>query len=59
MTCSKFRWPRKPSFLLVGQSAQGNKRRHRHEDRSGAVLTIRMPVVPEIVVERQPAMAHG
>ena len=28
-------------------------------DRSGAVLTIRMPVVPEIVVERQPVMAHG
>jgi two-component system sensor histidine kinase KdpD len=28
-------------------------------DRSGAVLTIRMPVVPEIVVERRPVMAHG
>jgi len=28
-------------------------------DRSGAVLTIRMPVVPEIDVTRQPAMAHG
>jgi two-component system, OmpR family, sensor histidine kinase KdpD len=28
-------------------------------DRSGAVLTIRMPVVPEIDVARQPAMAHG
>jgi len=25
MTCSKFRWPRKPSFLLVGQSAQETK----------------------------------
>ena len=28
-------------------------------DRSGAVLTIRMPVVPEIEAARQPAMAHG
>jgi two-component system, OmpR family, sensor histidine kinase KdpD len=28
-------------------------------DRSGAVLTIRMPVVPEIAAERQPVMAHG
>jgi two-component system, OmpR family, sensor histidine kinase KdpD len=28
-------------------------------DRSGAVLTIRMPVVPEIVAKRQPALAHG
>jgi two-component system sensor histidine kinase KdpD len=28
-------------------------------DRSGAVLTIRMPVVPEIAAERQPALAHG
>src|SRR5499427_253106 len=28
-------------------------------DRSGAVLTIRMPVVPEIDVARQPVMAHG
>ncbi|MBV8935912.1 MAG: sensor histidine kinase KdpD [Alphaproteobacteria bacterium] len=28
-------------------------------DRSGAVLTIRMPVVPEIDAARQPAMAHG
>jgi two-component system sensor histidine kinase KdpD len=28
-------------------------------DRSGAVLTIRMPVVPEIDVKRQPALAHG
>jgi two-component system sensor histidine kinase KdpD len=28
-------------------------------DRSGAVLTIRMPVVPEIPAERQPALAHG
>src|SRR5215471_4032845 len=28
-------------------------------DRSGAVLTIRMPVVPEIDVVRRPAMAHG
>ena len=28
-------------------------------DRSGAVLTIRMPVVPEIDVVRQAAMAHG
>jgi two-component system sensor histidine kinase KdpD len=28
-------------------------------DRSGAVLTIRMPVVPEIKVERRTAMAHG
>src|SRR5689334_283307 len=28
-------------------------------DRSGAVLTIRMPVVPEIAAAREPAMAHG
>jgi two-component system, OmpR family, sensor histidine kinase KdpD len=28
-------------------------------DRSGAVFTIRMPVVPEIGAKRQPAMAHG
>jgi len=28
-------------------------------DRSGAVLMIRMPVVPEVTVERQPIMAHG
>ena len=28
-------------------------------DRSGALLTIRMPVVPEIVAKRQPVMAHG
>jgi len=28
-------------------------------DRSGAVLTIRMPVVPEITAKRQPALAHG
>ncbi len=28
-------------------------------DRSGAVLTIRMPVVPEIRAEPQPALAHG
>ena len=28
-------------------------------DRSGAVLTIRMPVVPEIKLERRAAMAHG
>ena len=28
-------------------------------DRSGAVLTIRMPVVPEITTARQPVMAHG
>jgi len=28
-------------------------------DRSGAVLTIRMPVVPEIAAERQPALVHG
>jgi two-component system sensor histidine kinase KdpD len=28
-------------------------------DRSGAVLTIRMPVVPEISATREPAMAHG
>ena len=28
-------------------------------DRSGAVLTIRMPVVPEIGAERQSALAHG
>jgi two-component system sensor histidine kinase KdpD len=28
-------------------------------DRSGAVLTIRMPVVPEIPAVRQPALAHG
>jgi two-component system, OmpR family, sensor histidine kinase KdpD len=28
-------------------------------DRSGAVLMIRMPVVPEIRAERQPVMAHG
>jgi len=28
-------------------------------DRSGAVLTIRMPVVPEVAVERRPVMAHG
>ncbi len=28
-------------------------------DRSGAVLTIRMPVVPEITTERRTVMAHG
>jgi two-component system, OmpR family, sensor histidine kinase KdpD len=28
-------------------------------DRSGAVLTIRMPVVPEITTKREPALAHG
>jgi two-component system, OmpR family, sensor histidine kinase KdpD len=28
-------------------------------DRAGAVLTIRMPVVPEIGAKRQPALAHG
>ena len=28
-------------------------------DRSGAVLTIRMPVVPEITAAREPVMAHG
>jgi hypothetical protein len=28
-------------------------------DGSGAVLTIRMPVVPEIPAVRQPALAHG
>jgi two-component system, OmpR family, sensor histidine kinase KdpD len=28
-------------------------------DRSGAVLTIRMPVVPEIGAEKQSALAHG
>ena len=28
-------------------------------DRSGAVLTIRMPVVPEITARREPALAHG
>jgi two-component system, OmpR family, sensor histidine kinase KdpD len=28
-------------------------------DRSGAVLTIRMPVVPEISAKREPALAHG
>jgi two-component system sensor histidine kinase KdpD len=28
-------------------------------DRSGAVLTIRMPVVPEIGVKQEPALAHG
>ncbi|MBV8090107.1 MAG: sensor histidine kinase KdpD [Alphaproteobacteria bacterium] len=28
-------------------------------DRSGAVLTIRMPVVPEITAKREPALAHG
>jgi two-component system sensor histidine kinase KdpD len=28
-------------------------------DRSGAVLTIRMPVVPEIPAEREPELAHG
>ena len=28
-------------------------------DRSGAVLTIRMPVVPELTAPLQPAMAHG
>jgi two-component system sensor histidine kinase KdpD len=28
-------------------------------DRSGAVLTIRMPVVPEISAKREPVMAHG
>ena len=28
-------------------------------DRSGAVLTIRMPVEPEIAAARQPALAHG
>jgi len=34
-------------------------RRPQPARRSGAVLTIRMPVVPEIVVERQPVLAHG
>ena len=28
-------------------------------DRSGAVLTIRMPVVPEISAKREPELAHG
>ena len=28
-------------------------------DRSGAVLTIRMPVVPEITATREPVLAHG
>ena len=28
-------------------------------DRSGAVLTIRMPVVPEITARREPVLAHG
>jgi two-component system sensor histidine kinase KdpD len=28
-------------------------------DRSGAVLTIRMPVVPEVAVGRRPVLAHG
>jgi two-component system, OmpR family, sensor histidine kinase KdpD len=28
-------------------------------DRSGAVLTIRMPVVPEISAKREPVMVHG
>src|ERR1700730_2687158 len=28
-------------------------------DRSGAVLTIRMPVVPELAAKRQPELAHG
>ena len=28
-------------------------------DRSGAVLMIRMPVVPEIAAQREPVMAHG
>jgi two-component system sensor histidine kinase KdpD len=28
-------------------------------DRSGAVLTIRMPVVPEIPAKREPELAHG
>ena len=28
-------------------------------DRSGAVFTIRMPVVPEVPAERQPVLAHG
>jgi two-component system sensor histidine kinase KdpD len=28
-------------------------------DRSGAVLTIRMPVVPEVETKRQPAIVHG
>jgi two-component system, OmpR family, sensor histidine kinase KdpD len=28
-------------------------------DRSGAVLTIRMPVVPEISAKREPVLAHG
>jgi two-component system, OmpR family, sensor histidine kinase KdpD len=28
-------------------------------DRSGAVLTIRMPVVPEVTAERREVMAHG
>jgi two-component system sensor histidine kinase KdpD len=28
-------------------------------DRPGAMLTIRMPVVPEIPAQRQPALAHG
>jgi len=28
-------------------------------DRSGAVLMIRMPVVPEIAAKREPVMAHG
>ena len=28
-------------------------------DRPGAVLTIRLPVVPEVAVKREPVMAHG
>jgi two-component system, OmpR family, sensor histidine kinase KdpD len=28
-------------------------------DRSRAMLTIRMPVVPEMPAKRQPVMAHG
>ena len=28
-------------------------------DRSGAVLTIRMPVVPELPAKREPELAHG
>jgi two-component system, OmpR family, sensor histidine kinase KdpD len=39
---------------LGGWIAARNRR-----DRSGAVLTIRMPVVPEIKTKQQTAMAHG
>jgi two-component system, OmpR family, sensor histidine kinase KdpD len=39
---------------LGGWIAARNRR-----DRSGAVLTIRMPVEPEITATRQPALTHG